>query len=663
MNDAPIVANPIADQIIYEDALYSFQIPTNTFADVDAGDILRYEATKADGSSLPSWLTFNAITSTFSGTPVKSDVGMITIRVTATDAASASVFDEFVLHINAVNHAPNVTPVIEQEIDEDTELHGQVEAHDIDGDELEYTLQTSALHGTIVVGSKTGSYVYRPNANYNGSDFFTIAVSDGQGGVSSVKIDVIVTPVNDPVQLSNNLVGNNNNGIISFRKGQSLIVNMADVFTDPDGDTLEYIYSMESGSSMNVNRNASMLTFTMGQSGSVTKNVKLSARDNSSATWLDHSLSVSVTSFEEELRDRTIGISEGFSEINLTQYFDTTGVFSVSNSNNENVEAILSGNLLKIRGKSLGTSTVMVTVVDGHGGKVQDSFNVQVLPPFEAHDIGTQPLYNDGYYFGDLDLNDIFSGAVEYRITARDEGVLITSNNIYIESDAPFSSNQLRIMSISGNVSFTIEARNAAGQTATYTVHFKANSRPYYEGPHSLVVIKGDTFNWNITNPPVFSDEDNDELTYSVTLNESNGSIASVGEIIEGVVPITGIELGATSLWIAASDGNGGNGEVPVSLYVVNEILNYNTNTVTQTVYLGPRVSAFPEAASVVISNQDEINEQSVIGITPDLNYAFHITPGNEGGEQAIIFEVRDTNGNPIGKIIYYIRVIDIMVP
>ena len=45
VNDAPTVANPIADQAATQDAAFSFTLPAGTFADVDAGDTLSYSAT------------------------------------------------------------------------------------------------------------------------------------------------------------------------------------------------------------------------------------------------------------------------------------------------------------------------------------------------------------------------------------------------------------------------------------------------------------------------------------------------------------------------------------------------------------------------------------------------------------------------------------------
>lgn len=95
VNDAPTVANLIADQTTLEDGFFSFTIPSNTFADVDAGDSLTYNATLANGNPLPTWLSFNANTRTFSGTPNDPNNGTISIKVTATDTSHASVNDTF----------------------------------------------------------------------------------------------------------------------------------------------------------------------------------------------------------------------------------------------------------------------------------------------------------------------------------------------------------------------------------------------------------------------------------------------------------------------------------------------------------------------------------------------------------------------------------------
>jgi len=54
----------------------------------------------ADGSTLPSWLSFDTTAGILSGTPLDVDVGVIDVMVTATDSAGASVSDGYTLTVN-----------------------------------------------------------------------------------------------------------------------------------------------------------------------------------------------------------------------------------------------------------------------------------------------------------------------------------------------------------------------------------------------------------------------------------------------------------------------------------------------------------------------------------------------------------------------------------
>ncbi|MBE5231641.1 MAG: FG-GAP repeat protein [Microcystis aeruginosa PMC 728.11] len=98
-NTAPSVQNPITNQIATQDTGFNFQIPTNTFTDVDLNDSLTYSATLSNGDALPSWLNFNPTTRTFSGTPAYKDVGNLNLKVTATDKPGASVSTNFTLQV------------------------------------------------------------------------------------------------------------------------------------------------------------------------------------------------------------------------------------------------------------------------------------------------------------------------------------------------------------------------------------------------------------------------------------------------------------------------------------------------------------------------------------------------------------------------------------
>src|SRR6185437_7543790 len=74
-NDAPVLVTPIADQSAREGQALSLDVPAGTFTDIDRNDALSYSATLADGSALPSWLTFDAATQHFGGTPAAGSAG------------------------------------------------------------------------------------------------------------------------------------------------------------------------------------------------------------------------------------------------------------------------------------------------------------------------------------------------------------------------------------------------------------------------------------------------------------------------------------------------------------------------------------------------------------------------------------------------------------
>ncbi len=234
VNDAPVVAVAIPDQAISEDSAWTYQVPAGTFSDIDSGS-LTYAATMSDGSALPSWLTFNPATRTFTGTPPLDFNGVIDLRVTASDG-SLTASDVFRLTINPVNDAPVNSVPSAQVTNEDTALvfslaNGNaitVADVDIGAGNLTTTIILTPGTGvlTVVGGSGAGvsgdgsssvtltgtkaqidaalnGLTYTPASNYFGVATLTVGTSDnggsGSGGVlaDSDQIQITVASVND----------------------------------------------------------------------------------------------------------------------------------------------------------------------------------------------------------------------------------------------------------------------------------------------------------------------------------------------------------------------------------------------------------------------------------------------------------------------------------
>ena len=134
-NQAPTIANAIADQTANYGTAFSYNMPTTTFKDPE-GDALSYTATLEDGSALPSWLVFNPVTRTFSGTAPQTS-SPINVKVTATDTFKNSVADVFTINFAA----PNLT------------INGTANADTLTGKEGNDTLNGLAGNDTLIGGA------------------------------------------------------------------------------------------------------------------------------------------------------------------------------------------------------------------------------------------------------------------------------------------------------------------------------------------------------------------------------------------------------------------------------------------------------------------------------------------------------------------------------
>ena len=91
-NTAPILVEPIADQYVVGDGVYSFTVPAFTFYDPDPDDQLAYSALLEDGSALPAWLVFDPGARTFTTTPDINVSSALRVRLSATDIARAKAY-------------------------------------------------------------------------------------------------------------------------------------------------------------------------------------------------------------------------------------------------------------------------------------------------------------------------------------------------------------------------------------------------------------------------------------------------------------------------------------------------------------------------------------------------------------------------------------------
>ncbi|MDB4017691.1 putative Ig domain-containing protein, partial [Amylibacter sp.] len=192
INDAPTVTYAIADQTINEDSAFSYQIASDVFLDVDAGDSLTNTATLSDGSALPSWLKFDADTRTFSGMPLNVNVGDTAVKVTATDSSSATGSDTFNITVTNINDAPSITSSEVASVNEDTDYSYTFTASDVDsGDTVTLAAPTKPFWLSFNAG--TGVLSGTPTNSNIGDHSVVLSATDVAGAVTTQNFTITVT--------------------------------------------------------------------------------------------------------------------------------------------------------------------------------------------------------------------------------------------------------------------------------------------------------------------------------------------------------------------------------------------------------------------------------------------------------------------------------------
>jgi VCBS repeat-containing protein len=230
VNDAPIAAND--SYSLAEDGSLSVPAAGVLANDSDAdGDAL--SASLVSGPSHGT-LTFNPDGS-FVYTPSANYNGSDSFTYVANDGTINSNTATVFLSISSVNDAP-VASNDSYATNEDTPL--TVPANgvlandvDVDGDPLTALLVTGPLHGTLSLNAD-GSFVYTPNANYNGTDSFSYRANDGSVDSNVATVLISIASVNDAPVAADDSYSMSEDGILVVGP-TGLLANDFDVDANP----------------------------------------------------------------------------------------------------------------------------------------------------------------------------------------------------------------------------------------------------------------------------------------------------------------------------------------------------------------------------------------------------------------------------------------------
>jgi hypothetical protein len=213
---APTLTSQTVAQTWQQGQKVSFILAASTFTDPQ-GQTLTYAATQSNGQALPSWLSFNAGTRTFSGT-VPSGMASLTLKVTATDTSGLSASETFGVTV------PAATPVVTVQTANQTWSDGQKVSFslpantftDPQGQTLTYTAyqvltsgsplvtswlsfnaQSRTFSGTVP-GSASGTLalevVAKDTSGLTATDLFNVTLKSSASGMVSGAIATLVPP-------------------------------------------------------------------------------------------------------------------------------------------------------------------------------------------------------------------------------------------------------------------------------------------------------------------------------------------------------------------------------------------------------------------------------------------------------------------------------------
>jgi hypothetical protein len=139
-------------------------------------------------------LAFGDTTGAFTYVPDAGFSGMdsfvYAVRSSSTFALSTGTV---LLEVNAVPAAQDLALTVA----EDETLQGHLPGTDAEGAALLYSVTEAPANGQLQVDEASGTFVYHPNPDFNGSDAFRFVVDDGQLDSPPATVAITVTPVDD----------------------------------------------------------------------------------------------------------------------------------------------------------------------------------------------------------------------------------------------------------------------------------------------------------------------------------------------------------------------------------------------------------------------------------------------------------------------------------
>jgi hypothetical protein len=246
IEDPPVVANPIEDIIVDEDAPKKIIDLSNVFSDGDNDSITMQIAAISDSSLFTATLFEQKLNIDF----WENQHGESAITIQAI-ANQISISDTFHVTINSVNDAPVLSACLPLSITEDqfgyiTQNHLTVTDVESKPQNIQFKITTLPSFGRLTqngIPLKTNDTFTQADINagnlsylHNGNDFatkdeFTFKASDGSLEISETVFVIKIILVDEPPVINQHI-----SDILSHEDSKAQLLDLSQVFTDVDND-------------------------------------------------------------------------------------------------------------------------------------------------------------------------------------------------------------------------------------------------------------------------------------------------------------------------------------------------------------------------------------------------------------------------------------------
>lgn len=631
INRAPLVT----DQIIAsnEDEPVTGQIIADDIED----DVMTFSIATPPANGV---LALDPLTGQFTFTPNANYNGTDGFVVTVTDSRGNSTNTSITLNIAPVNDAPT-TNDINLTTDEDVPVNGQVVAQDIENDTLSYVVSGQPANGTVVLDPATGTFVYAPNANYNGGDSFVVTVSDGNGGATTSLVTIGINPVNDaPVSNDQNLVTD-----------EDTPINGQVVASDVDGDSLGYSVSGQPANGTvslnpvtggfvytpNANYNGSdtfVVTISDGKGGTTTSNINIGINPVNDAP---------VSSDQNLITPEDVALT---GQVVATDIEGDTLAYAVSGqpaNGSVSLNPATGGFVYTPNANYNGSDSFVVTISDGNGGTTTSRINIGVTPVNDAPVTSNVNLTTpeDTPISSQISASDVDGDSVTFIVTGSPANGSVSLNPA--TGTFTYSPNA----NYNGNDSFTVTISDGNGGTTTSLVSIGVT--PVNDGPAAGNLNLTTDEDVPVNGAISANDPDGDTLSYTVSGNPANGTVVlnpATGTFI--YTPSAGYG-GSDSFVVSVSDGKGGvaTSTVTIGVNSLNDdpvTSDLNLTTAEDTAVNGAISATDPESDPLSYSVTGNPANGTVV-LNPSTGTFVYTPNANYNGNDSFVVTISDGKG------------------